>query len=77
MNSDSRVRFLRFVLVLTGLISIFGVYPMRMSLWPSGSRWQPNQPEYQRMIVGAHATLGILPSGCISKPSVTPQLDSV
>ncbi len=32
MNSDSRVRFLRFVLVLTGLIFISGVYPMMMSL---------------------------------------------
>jgi hypothetical protein len=59
MNSHSRVRFLRFVLVLSGLIFIFGVYPMMMSLWPSGWRWQPNQPEYEQMIVGVYATLGI------------------
>lgn len=59
MSSDSRVRFLRVVLILTGLIFIFGVYPLMMSLWPSGWRWQPNQPEYEQMILGVYATLGI------------------
>jgi hypothetical protein len=53
MNGDSRVRLLR------GLIFIFGVYPLMMSLWPSGWRWQPNQPEYEQMILGVYATLGI------------------
>jgi hypothetical protein len=28
-------------------------------LWPSGWRWQPNQPEYEQMILGVYATLGI------------------
>ena len=59
MNAASRVRFLRFALILVGLIFIFGVYPLMMSLWPSGWRWQPNQPEYEQMILGVYATLGV------------------
>ena len=59
MSSDSRVRFLRVALILVGLIFIFGVYPLMMSLWPSGWRWQPNQPEYEQMILGVYATLGV------------------
>src|SRR5580658_10253215 len=57
MSTDSRVRILRYALMLTGLIFIFGVYPLMMSLWPSGWRWQPNQPEYEQMILGGYATL--------------------
>ncbi|MGB7283798.1 MAG: DUF6632 domain-containing protein [Candidatus Acidiferrum sp.] len=59
MNGDTRVRILRVALILTGLIFIFGVYPLMMSLWPSGWRWQPNQTEYEQMILGVYATLGI------------------
>ena len=30
-----------------------------MSLWPSGWRWSPNQPQYEQMILGVYATLGV------------------
>jgi hypothetical protein len=46
-------------MVVTGLIFVFGVYPLMMALWPSGWRWQPNQPEYEQMILGVYATLGV------------------
>ena len=59
MNTDVRVRYLRNVLILVGLIFIVGVYPLMMALWPSGWRWQPNQPEYEQMILGVYATLGV------------------
>jgi hypothetical protein len=59
MNSNTRLGVLRVVLVATGLIFIFGVYPLMMALWPSGWRWQPNQPEYEQMILGVYATLGV------------------
>jgi hypothetical protein len=59
MNASTRVRFLRYALILVGLIFIVGVYPLMMSLWPSGWRWQPNQPEYEQMILGVYATLGV------------------
>lgn len=55
----NRERILRAVLVAVGLIFLFGVYPLMMYLWPSGWRWQPNQPEYEQMILGVYATLGI------------------
>jgi hypothetical protein len=50
---------LKVVLVIVGLIFLFAVYPLMMYLWPSGWRWQPNQPEYEQMILGVYATLGI------------------
>jgi hypothetical protein len=59
VNTDARVRYLRALLVVVGLIFIVGVYPLMMMLWPSGWRWQPNQPEYEQMILGVYATLGV------------------
>jgi len=55
----NRERALQVVLTLVGLIFLVGVYPLMMFLWPSGWRWQPNQPEYEQMILGVYATLGI------------------
>jgi len=55
----NRERILQVVLVAAGLIFLFGVYPLMTYLWPSGWRWQPNQPEYEQMILGIYATLGI------------------
>lgn len=55
----NRERALKIVLVLVGLIFLLGVYPLMMFAWPSGWRWQPNQPEYEQMILGVYGTLGI------------------
>jgi len=46
------------VLVVVGLVFTFGVV-LLMNVWPSGWAWQPNQPEYQQMILGVYATLGV------------------
>ena len=54
----NRERALKAVLVVVGLIFLFAVYPLMMFFWPSGWRWQPNQPEYEQMILGVYATLG-------------------
>jgi hypothetical protein len=57
--SAARLRYLRVALILVGLIFIFGVYPLMMMWWPAGWRWSPNQPEYEQMILGVYATLGV------------------
>lgn len=59
MTVATRLRYLRIALVLVGLIFIFAVYPLMMMLWPSGWRWSPNQPQYEQMILGVYATLGV------------------
>ena len=59
MNVATRLRCLRVALILVGVIFVFGVYPLMMAWWPSGWRWQPNQPEYEQMILGVYATLGV------------------
>jgi hypothetical protein len=59
VNRATRLRLLRYALILVGLIFIVGVYPLMMALWPSGWRWQPNQPKYEQMILGVYATLGV------------------
>jgi len=59
MTTATRLRYLRFALILVGLIFIFGVYPLMMALWPSGWRWSPNQAQYEQMILGVYATLGV------------------
>src|SRR3989442_14795836 len=59
MTPATRLSTLRILLVLVGLIFIFAVYPLMTVVWPSGWRWQPNQPEYEQMILGGYATLGV------------------
>jgi hypothetical protein len=59
VNLATRMRLLRVALVLFGLIFLVGVYPLMMAWWPAGWRWQPNQPEYEQMILGVYATLGV------------------
>ena len=56
--SPGRLRALRYALVLTGLITIFGVLPLT-KIWPSGWRWDPDNELYLQMIVGIYATLGV------------------
>jgi hypothetical protein len=58
VNDVARLRYLRVALVLVGLFFILGVYPFT-AWWPAGWRWQPNQLEYEQMILGVYATLGV------------------
>ena len=56
--SDQVKQPLSVVLLVFGLVFIFGVWPLMM-FWPAGWQWQPNQPEYEQMILGVYATLGV------------------
>jgi hypothetical protein len=55
--TDTRRRWLPRALVCFGVAFLL-VYPL-MQLWPSGWAWQPGQHEYEQMIVGIYATLGL------------------
>ena len=49
--------YLQIALVLIGGLFL-SLYPL-MQLWPSGWIWLPRQHEYEQMMIGVYATLGI------------------
>jgi hypothetical protein len=51
------MKALRISLIAIG-IAFLMIYPL-MIIWPSGWSWQPGQHEYEQMIIGIYATLGI------------------
>jgi hypothetical protein len=55
--NDSRRWYLQLALIAFG-VAFLVVYPL-MQLWPSGWVWTPGQHEYEQMIVGIYATLGV------------------
>jgi hypothetical protein len=58
MSNQTQNRFLRILLVATGLIFIFGIGTL-MRVWPAGFAWTPGQSEYELMFVAVYATLGV------------------
>jgi len=50
-------RYLQIALVLIGCVFLL-LYPL-MQMWPSGWVWLPRQHEYEQMMIGVYATLGI------------------
>jgi hypothetical protein len=58
MTEVDRIKYLRVVLLLVGLVFIFGIYPLTI-VWPSGWAWHTGQSEYLQMILGIYATLGV------------------
>jgi len=59
MTDADRTKYLRFALLLVGVIFIVGIYPLTI-LWPSGWSWHATgRSEYLEMILGIYATLGV------------------
>src|ERR671917_1060588 len=59
MSESARIKYLRLALLLMGIIFIIGIYPLTI-LWPSGWSWHAGgRSEYQEMILGIYATLGV------------------
>ena len=58
MTNIERIKYLRFALLLVGLVFLFGVYPLTI-VWPSGWAWHTGQSEYLQMILAIYATLGV------------------
>ena len=59
MQEEQKLKYLSYSLYLFGFIFIFGIYIMMMWVFPSGWGWEPRQPEYEQMIMGVYATLGV------------------
>jgi hypothetical protein len=54
-----KTKYLRFALLLVGVIFIFGIYPLTI-FWPSGWSWHTGgHSDYLQMILGIYATLGV------------------
>jgi hypothetical protein len=58
MTGTTRLKSLKIVLVLVGVIFLLGIYPLGL-VWPSGWSWHTGYSDYYLMIVGVYATLGI------------------
>jgi hypothetical protein len=59
MSLNNGSKHLRMVLVVVGLIFIFGIYTLS-AIWPSGWVWHTGgQSPYLQMLWGVYATLGI------------------
>ena len=58
MTDATRLFYLRVVLVIVGLFSVFAFYPL-LIVWPSGWAWGHGHSHYTLMIVGIYATLGV------------------
>lgn len=54
----NKLVYLRYALIIIGLLFIFGLFTL-MHAWPSGWKWIPNQYQYEQMILGIYATLGV------------------
>lgn len=59
MNNATQLKYLSISLYVFGAIFTVGVYLMMTWIWPSGWSWEPRQPEYEQMIMGVYATLGV------------------
>jgi hypothetical protein len=56
-RSSMRSTIHRIALVVTGTVALL-LYPL-MRLWPAGWKWEPGQHEYEQMLIGIYAILGI------------------
>jgi hypothetical protein len=58
MTTATRITYLRYVLIATGVIYVAGIFPLTR-IWPSGWSWGTGHSHYLPMILGVYATLGL------------------
>jgi len=58
MSESDRLKYLRVALRALSVMFIVGYYPLTVA-WPSGWAWQTGHSEYQQMMIGIYATLGV------------------
>ncbi len=59
MSDEKKLHYLSIALRVFGVFLIVGLYPLMNWLWPAGWAWEPRQSEYEQMIAGVYATLGL------------------
>ncbi len=59
MDSTRKRTYLRIALIVIGAIFVVGIPSLVLWLWPDGWTWTPRQYEYEQMIMGIYATLGV------------------
>ena len=59
MDELARLKYLSWVLRVFGVISIGGVFLMTEVLDAESWTWEPRQSEYEQMIMGIYAVLGV------------------
>ena len=59
MDDAMRLRLLKYVLILVGIIFIFVIYPFTI-IWPSGWQWHGGEGNYYlQMLLVVYAALGL------------------
>ena len=59
MKEETKLKYLKVALLVFGIIYVAGIYLMMHWIQPAGWSWMPRQPEYEWMILGVYATLGV------------------
>lgn len=59
MQPEKRLTYLKAALVVFGIVFIVGIPLMVYVIWPAAWSWMPRQTEYEQMIMGIYATLGV------------------
>ena len=59
MQRQEKLKYLSAALYVFGITFVVGVPALMLWIWPSGWGWAPAQPEYEQMIMGVYATLGV------------------
>ena len=58
MDAQIREKYLKLALQIFGVVFMVGIFIM-MTFWPAGWSWEPRQPEYEQMVIGVYAVMGI------------------
>ncbi|MDD5275742.1 MAG: hypothetical protein PHR16_06640 [Methylovulum sp.] len=74
MQPEQKLAYLKTALKVIGVIYVVGVPLMMMWIWPAGWGWTPAQPEYEHMIMGVYATLGVFLYQAAKDPSANASL---
>ena len=59
MEESAKLKYLKIALLVFGIIFVVGLIGMMKLIKTTSWTWMPGQPEYEWMIIGVYATLGL------------------